>query len=77
MGHLADQEIGGLHALRGQYVENGGGVGRDRAIVEGEHHLVVLERQRGPVLDGADQGKLGRIDGDGAAGADRVRIARA
>ena len=51
--HLADQEISRLHALRCQCIENDVGIGRQRAVVEGDHHLVVLQRQRLLVLDGA------------------------
>jgi site-specific DNA recombinase len=42
--HLADQEIGGLHALRCQCIENDVGIGRQRAVVESEDYLVVVER---------------------------------
>jgi len=75
--HLADQEIGGLHALRCQRIENDVGIGRQRAVVEGDHHLVVLQRQRLLVLDGAKQGEFAGIDGQHAAGAEGVWIAGA
>src|SRR5262245_64852585 len=75
--HLADQEIGGLHALRRQRLENDAGIGRQWAVVEGNHHLVVLQRQRLLVLHGAEQGKFAGIDGQHPAGAEGVWIAGA
>ena len=42
--HLADQEIGNLHALRGEGIENEVAIGRQRAIVESNHHLMIGER---------------------------------
>ena len=75
--HLADQEIGRLHAILFQRVEHVRAVGRDRTVVEGDHHLVVLERQSVLVLHGADQRQRSRIDGNNAAGADGVGVARA
>ena len=42
--HFTDEEIGGLHALRGERIEDGVGVGRDRAIIEGNDDLMVFER---------------------------------
>ena len=75
--HAADDEIGGLHAMLGQHIEHAVGVGRQRAVVEGQHDLVVLERQRARVVDRADARMLLRIDRQHAAGAERIRIARA
>ena len=75
--HLADQEVGDLHALRGQRIENDVAIGRQRAVVEGDHHLMVVERQRLLVLHGADAAELARVDGEDAAGAERLRMARA
>src|SRR5262245_66530295 len=62
MRHLADQEIRGLHALRCQRIENDVGIGRQRTVVEGEHHLVVLQLQRLLVLQSAysDKFEIGR-----------------
>ncbi len=75
MRHAADDEEGRLHALRCQGVEHLAGVGRQRTVVEGEHDLVVAQRQGLGILHGADAAMLGRIDHDGAAGPERVRIA--
>jgi len=46
------------------------------AVVEGQHHLVIAQRQRLGILHGADAGMLARIDHQRARGADRVRIGR-
>src|SRR6478672_7124986 len=43
-GHAANQEIVGLYAVFGQRVEHAIGVWRQRAVVEGQHDLLVLER---------------------------------
>ena len=74
-GHAADQEIVGLHAVLGQHVEHAVGVGRQRAVVEGQHDLLVLERQRTAVLHCADARKFARVDRHHPAGAERIRIA--
>jgi hypothetical protein len=74
-GHPADQEIVSLHAILRQHVKHPVGVGRQRAVVEGQHDLLVLERQRLAVVHGADAGKLPGIDLHHPAGAERVRIA--
>ena len=74
-GHPADQEIIGIHAMLGQHVEHAIGVGRQRAVVEGQHDLFVLERQRTGVLHHADAGEFSRIDRQHPAGAERIRIA--
>ena len=75
--HFTDEEIGRLHAFRGEGIEDGVGVGRDRAIVEGDDDLMVFERQRSRILHGTDAGEVGRVDGQNAAGAKRIGIARA
>ncbi len=75
-GHPADQEIIGIHAMLGQHVEHAIGVWRQRAVVEGQHDLLVLERQRMGILRRADAGKLSRVHRQHPAGAERVRIAR-
>ena len=77
MRHLADEKIGGFHALRRQRIENEVGIGRQRAVVESDHHLMVVERQRLLVLHAADLAEFARADGEDAASAERVRIARA
>src|SRR5262245_10624049 len=73
--HITDEEIGSLHAFRGECVEDGVRVRRDRAIVEGDDDLMVFERQRFRILHAADAGEVSRVDGENAAGAKRVRIA--
>jgi hypothetical protein len=75
-GHPADQEIIGLHAMLGQHVEHAIGVWRHRAVVEGQHDLLVLERQRMGILRRADTRILSRVHRDHPLGAERVRIAR-
>src|SRR5262247_2079575 len=71
--HVTDEEIGRLHAFRGERVEDGVRVRRDRAIVEGDDDLMVFERQRFRILHAADAGEVSRVDGENAAGAKRMR----
>ena len=52
-------------------------VRRQRAVVEGDDHLMILQRQRVLVLNIADARERRRIDREGAAGAKRIGIARA
>ena len=66
LGHAADDEEGRLHALRGKNVQNLIAVARQRPVVEGQHHLVVPERQRFCILHGADAGMLPGIDDQGS-----------
>ena len=73
--HAADQEIIGFHAMLGQHVEHAIGVWRHRAVVEGQHDLLVFERQRVGVLHRADARKLARVHRHHPAGAERIRIA--
>jgi hypothetical protein len=47
------------------------------AVIEGDHHLMVVERQRLLVLHAADLAEFAWADGKDAAGAERVWIARA
>ncbi len=72
--HLADQEIRGLHALRGENVEDLVGIARQRTVVEGQHHFFVGERQRLPVLHQADLRQLAGFENQHAAGAECVGI---
>ena len=74
--HVADDEIGRLDAFGGEDVENLAGVGRNRPVVEGEHHFPVDKRQRLRIVHRADADMLAGIDDDGAAGAERVRDCR-
>ena len=71
-GVAADQEEGRLHALRLQGVEDLRGRRRRWAIVEREHDLVVVERQRLRIGLEAEFGRT--ADLQGAAGAERVRV---
>jgi len=75
MRHLADNEISRLHALRGERIEDEVAVGRQRAVVEGDHHLMIGERQRLLVLHAADAREFVRTDGEHARGAERVAMA--
>src|SRR5262249_32634801 len=73
--HAADHEERRLHAFDGEDVEHAAAVGRQRAVVESDDDFAVVERQRFPILEGAEKLVLGRIDRDGAAGSERARIA--
>src|SRR5262245_10312794 len=72
LSHAAHHEKGGLHAFRRQRLEDAGGVGWQRTVVEGEHHLVVFERQRFVVLHAADERVLAGVYHDGATDPERV-----
>ena len=75
--HAADLEEGRLHALRGEDVEHLVRVAWQRSVVEGQHHLVIAQRQRLCILHRADVRVFGRVDHDGARGTDRVGVSRA
>jgi hypothetical protein len=75
--HPADQEVGDLHAFRRQRVEDSVGIGRQRTVIESNDHLMVVERQRGPVLHAANARQSRRIDRNRPAGAQGIRVARA
>src|SRR5262245_60080892 len=75
--HFTDEEIGRLHAFRGERVEDGIRERRDRAIIESDDDLMVFERQCFRILHAADAGEVSRVDGQNAAGAKRIRISRA
>ena len=88
VAHLADafgivvglpshQEESRLRAMGGENVQNLIAVFRQRAVIEGQHHLVVLERQRLAILHGADDGILTRIDHNRARRADGVGMSGA
>ena len=70
--HFADHEIRRLHALRSEDVENLVGIGRQRAVIEGENDLFVVERQRVGILHVADPRILGGIEREHAARAERA-----
>ena len=75
--HLADEEEGRLDAFGGEQVENAAGVGGQRAVVEGEHDLLVGERQRLGILHHPETDMFVRVDDQSAARPERVRLSRA
>ena len=76
-GHAADHEERRLDAFVRQRRQHAVGVGRQRAVIEGEHHLAVAQRQRLPVLHLAEAGIVVRADGHDPADAERIGIAGA
>ena len=54
IGLTADDEEGRLDALLGENRQHLVAVFRQRAVIEGQHHLVIGERQRLRILHGAD-----------------------
>ncbi len=86
LGLPSDQEEGRLGAMGGENVEDLVAVFRQRAVVEGQHHLVVfsgsvLSYCMVPMMDAAriDHNGAGRADGVGMAGqsaADAARVRR-
>ena len=77
LGHAADVEEGRLDALRGENFQNLIAVARQRAVVERQHHFVILQRQRFGILHGADARVLAGIDHQRSRGAERVGMAGA
>src|SRR5262249_48578305 len=73
--HLPDHEEGGLHTFRCEGLENGVGVTRQRTIVERQHDLMIVKRQRFGVLYGAYTGMLSGVDHECAADPERARWA--
>ena len=71
-GGLADQEEGGAHAFMGQRRQHFGVGCRPWPVVEGQHHLAILQRQRLRKTLQADPRGGRRIDGENARGAERV-----
>ncbi len=72
VGHGADEEKRHLDALRVEDIEDLLAVGRQRAVIKSENHLLVAQRQRLGVLHHAETSA--RFDGDRAACSERVRI---
>ena len=70
--HAADHEERGLHAFGGEQIEDAIGIGRQRTVVEGQHHLVVVERQRFPILPAANARVFVHVDHESAADPERV-----
>jgi hypothetical protein len=68
---------GRLDALRGENFQNLVAVARQRPVIEGQHHLMIFERQRFGILHGADAGMLAGIDHQGSRGAERIGMAGA
>ena len=77
VGHGADEEIRRLDALCGENIEDLLAVGRQRAIVEREHDLLVAQRHGLGVLHHAKAPVLAGLDGEHAARSKRVGIPRA
>src|SRR5262249_46856756 len=73
--HLPDHEEGRLHTFRCEGLEDAAGVTRQRTIVEPQHDLMIVKRQRFGVLHGADTGILVGIDHECAADPERARWA--
>jgi hypothetical protein len=71
--HLSDHEEGRLHTFRCEGLEDAVGVTRQRTIVECQHDLMIVKRQRFGVLHGADTGMLLGIDHECAADPERAR----
>jgi hypothetical protein len=72
VGLASDQEEGRLGAMGGEDVEDLVAVFRQRTVVEGQHHLVIFERQRLGILHGADDAD-GRADRPPACATCRAR----
>src|SRR5205809_336292 len=68
---------GAVPSAGGEDVEDLVAVFRQRTVVEGQHHLMVRQRQRLGILHGADDVMFARIDHERARCADRLGMARA
>jgi hypothetical protein len=75
-GHLAHHEEDCLHAFGGERIENLGRAGRNRPIVEGQNHLVVLKGQGFGILHEPQPAVFGRIERDHAGRSKRLRPSR-
>ena len=75
--HPANQEVGNLNALRRQRIKNDVAVGRQRTVIESQDDFMVIERQTLLVLHAANFTEFAWADGEHAARAERVWIARA
>jgi hypothetical protein len=74
-GHFADQEEHRFDALRAQDIEHLVGIGRDRAVIEGQHDLMIGEWQRLLIIQRTEPLIFARVDGNNPAGADGVGMA--
>jgi hypothetical protein len=72
--HLAYHEIRGLDALRREDLQDMLGVRGQGTIVEGQHHLMIGERQGVVITHGADQRHRGRIDHQGSVDPECVGV---
>ena len=61
-GHVADGEKSRLHAFGRKDVEDLVAVARQRPVIECQHYFMIGERQRFPILHGADARMLSGID---------------
>jgi len=75
--HAADDEERRLDAFMREFVQHDVGSIWQRSVVEREDDLVIFERQRLEVHHLSNGGECLWIEGDGTAGAKRIRIARA
>src|SRR6516165_8722558 len=73
--HLPDHEEGRLHTFRCEGLEDAVGVARQRPIVERQHDLMIIKRQRFGVLHGANTGMLIGVDHECTADPERARWA--
>ncbi len=77
LGLVPDGEENRLDALRGEDFQNLIAVTRERAIVEGQHHFMIGERQCLGILHGPDTRVLPRIDDQSAGSSERIGMAGA
>ena len=75
-GHSPHHEEGRAHALGLQRVEKLAGGSRKRAVIEGEHHLMVGERKRARIALEPDLEAALRADRQDPRGAERGFLAR-
>src|SRR5262245_45720221 len=72
---LADREEDAGSAFFGQRLQHGGRVAEPWAVVEGQHHFLLLEEVEFLEVLEAEAGTARGVDLDGAADTERVRIA--
>jgi len=73
--HLPNDEEGRLDALRLQDVQHAACVRRQRAIVERQHHFVIVQKQILSILHRPNPRVFRRAHGDDSARSERVRVA--
>jgi hypothetical protein len=74
--HPPDREERRLYALVGENIENPEAVGRQWAVIEGQYHFVIAERQRFLILHGAETGMFPRVHDQGPRSSEGIGIAR-